>query len=101
MIFVETYKRLTFNTFKTLSTPFLTPASFGKECISQAARPVTGAPRARSTSGQDLGDGVWSVLAALLPRTAALQVIASCLAARLSQQAGVYLSVRALACCDT
>ena len=27
-----------------------------------------------SSRGQDLGDGVWSVLAALLPRTAALQV---------------------------
>ena len=35
---------------------------------------VTGAPLARATSGQDLGDGVWPVLAALLPRTAALQV---------------------------
>jgi hypothetical protein len=33
-------------------------------------------PRARPTSGQDLGDGFWPVLAALLPRTAALQVTA-------------------------
>jgi hypothetical protein len=33
-----------------------------------------GAPRA--TSGQDLGDGVWPILAALLPRTAALRVAA-------------------------
>jgi hypothetical protein len=30
----------------------------------------------RATSGQDLRDGVWPLLAALLPRTAALQVTA-------------------------
>ncbi len=30
-------------------------------------------PLARRTSGQDLGDGVWPLLAALLPRTATLQ----------------------------
>ena len=35
---------------------------------------LTGSSRVRRTSGQDLGDGVWSVLAALLPRIAALQV---------------------------
>jgi hypothetical protein len=63
----------------------------------EGARPVTGAPCARPTSGQDLGDGVWPVLAALLPRTAAIQVIASCLAARLSRQVDFYLSLRALA----
>jgi hypothetical protein len=39
---------------------------------------VTGALRAHATSGQDLGDGVWPVLAALLPRTAALEVTGSC-----------------------
>ncbi len=29
---------------------------------------------ARASSGQDLGDGVWPVLAALLPRTAEIEV---------------------------
>jgi hypothetical protein len=37
---------------------------------------VDGSPRTRRPSGQDLGDGVWPVLAALLPRTAALKVTA-------------------------
>jgi hypothetical protein len=32
---------------------------------------------ARASSGQDLGDGVWAVLAAFLPRTAVLQVTAT------------------------
>ncbi len=43
------------------------------------ARPaclLTRAARARGSSGQDLGDGVWPVLAALLPRAAALKVSA-------------------------
>ncbi len=41
-----------------------------------AAWGVTGAVRARGSSGQDLGDGIWPVLAALLPRTARIQVLA-------------------------
>jgi hypothetical protein len=38
----------------------------------------------RSTSGQDIGDGVWLLFAALLPRTAKLQVPAPSAPARLT-----------------
>ncbi len=47
---------------------------FEEQVAELGAHRVMRALRARVSSGQDLGDGVWPVLAALLPRTAEIEV---------------------------